>query len=182
MNAAILRVALDVPLRRLFDYLPPRAGAALIEPGMRVRVPFGSQRLVGFVVELAESSELPAAKLKPALEVLDSVPLLDQSALQLLKWAAEYYHHPIGEALAAAVPKALRMGAPAVAKEERWVATVEGIEAQSRGEPARAPQATSPARSSRGAGRCLGAGVESNKSGLARSGARACQARVDRIF
>ncbi len=140
MNAAILRVALDVPLRRLFDYLPPSTGAALIEPGIRVRVPFGSQKLVGFVVELAESSELPAAKLKPALAVLDSAPLLDKAALELLKWAAEYYHHPIGEALAAAVPKALRMGVPAVAREERWVMTAEGAEAKSRGEPARAPK------------------------------------------
>ena len=139
MNAAVLRVALDVPLRRLFDYLPP-GGSAPIEPGMRIRVPFGRQKLVGFVVETAESSELPLAKLKPALQLLDERPLLDAAALALLRWAAEYYHHPIGEVLTAAVPKALRMGAPAVAREERWIATAEGSEASLRGEPKRAPK------------------------------------------
>src|SRR5262245_7353820 len=110
MTAAILRVALDVPLRRLFDYLPPRA-TVLVEPGMRVRVPFGRQKLVGVVVEEAHESELPVEKLKPVLEVIDAEPLLDPAALSLLKWAAEYYHHPIGEVLSAALPKALRLGA-----------------------------------------------------------------------
>ena len=45
----ILRIALDTPLRRLFDYLPARDSAVEMEPGMRVRVPFGRQRLIGVV-------------------------------------------------------------------------------------------------------------------------------------
>lgn len=139
MKAAILRVALDVPLRRLFDYLPPPDGMPALA-GMRVRVPFGRRKLVGFIVETAESSQLPAAILKPALETVDERPLLDEAALSLLRWAADYYHHPIGEVLAAAVPKALRLGAPTVAREERWVATAEGREAASGGEPKRSPK------------------------------------------
>ena len=45
----VFRVALDTPLRRLFDYLPPAYPGALQlpAPGSRVRVPFGRQRLVG---------------------------------------------------------------------------------------------------------------------------------------
>ncbi len=65
----ILRVALDTPLRRLFDYLPQRDSLITAEPGMRVRVPFGRQRLVGVVHSLAASSELPPEKLKAVLEV-----------------------------------------------------------------------------------------------------------------
>src|SRR5262245_11911070 len=111
MNPAILRVALDRPLRQLFDYLPPADAAGPILPGMRVRVPFArGERLIGFVMALAETSDLPADKLKPALAVLDPQPVLDVGALGLLEWAAEYYHHPIGEVLAAAVPKSLRVG------------------------------------------------------------------------
>src|SRR5262245_50516488 len=124
MTPAVLRIALDTPLRRLFDYLPP-ANSARAEPGQRVRVPFGRQRLVGLVLEQAKSSDLPANKLKSVLEVLDAEPVLDRSALELLRWAADYYHHPIGEVIAAAIPKALRLGAPAVAMEERWTATPE---------------------------------------------------------
>ena len=49
----VLRVALDMPLTRLFDYLPPaplRSDFA-IEPGMRVGVPFGRQRLKSYRLE-----------------------------------------------------------------------------------------------------------------------------------
>jgi primosomal protein N' (replication factor Y) len=87
MSPAVLRVALDMPLRRLFDYLPP---ATAVIPGQRVRVPFGRQRLVGLVMEQAATSELPADRLKPVLAVLDSEPVLDRSAIELLKWASDY--------------------------------------------------------------------------------------------
>jgi len=150
--ACVFRVALDTPLKRLFDYLPPESTLfpagdvaateapfeARIEPGMRVRVPFGRQKLIGIVMEVAASSDIPIERLKPILEVLDSRPVLDASALELLRWAAEYYHHPIGEVLSTALPKAMRLGAAAEAHEERWVVTADGLEAFGRGEPKRA--------------------------------------------
>ncbi len=137
MNPAILRVALDTPLRRLFDYLPP---AGPVAPGQRVRVPFGRQRLVGLVMEAAATSDVPADRLKPVLEVLDTEAVLDRSAIGLLKWAAEYYHHPIGEVIAAAMPKALREGAGTVAVEHVWSLTPDGAKALAAGEPRRAPK------------------------------------------
>ena len=142
MSAPVLRIALDMPLRRLFDYLPPAETRGAGEVGQRVRVPFGRQRLVGLVMEHAPTSELPAARLKSVLEVLDAEPVLDRSAVELLRWAADYYHHPIGEVIAAAIPKALRDGAPIVAVEDRWTATAEGADACARGEPRRAPKQT----------------------------------------
>jgi primosomal protein N' (replication factor Y) len=105
-----------------------------------VRVPFGRQKLVGIVMEAAASSDVPAERLKPILEVLDPRPVLDASALALLRWAAEYYHHPVGEVLSTALPKAMRMGAAAEAHEERWSVTPDGREAWAQGEPRRAPR------------------------------------------
>jgi len=138
----VFRVALDTPLKRLFDYLPPAEGlfTTPLLPGMRVRVPFGRQKLVGIVMEAAHSSDIAPERLKPVLEVLDSRPVLDSSALALLRWAAEYYHHPIGEVLSTALPKAMRLGADAEAREEVWTLTAEGSEAHDRGEPKRAPK------------------------------------------
>jgi primosomal protein N' (replication factor Y) (superfamily II helicase) len=133
----VLRVALDTPLRRLFDYLPAAAGPRA-RPGVRVRVPFGRQRLVGLVMATSASSELPPERLKPILEVLDREPVLDEAALALLGWAAEYYYHPIGEVVAGALPKGLRQGAPSEAREERWGVTQEGAAAYASGEPRRA--------------------------------------------
>jgi len=138
----MFRVAVDTPLRRLFDYLPPDLpeGAAELKPGARVRVPFGRRRLIGVVMEAADSSDLPPERLKPILEVLDAAPALEGSALELIRWAAEYYHHPIGQVLAAALPKRMRLGAGVTATEERWAVTAEGREAAVAGEPRRAPK------------------------------------------
>ena len=138
----MLRVALDTPLRRLFDYLPPPAvlAPAGVSAGMRVRVPFGRQRLIGVVMASAARSDIDPGRLKPVLEVLDADPVLEPSALALLTWAAEYYHHPIGEVVAGALPRALRLGAPARALEERWVVSAAGAVSHAAGEPRRAPR------------------------------------------
>ncbi len=144
-RSPIARVALDTPLRRVFDYLPPRTleppePGRTVAPGVRVLVPFGRQRLVGVVLEVADTSDLPSDRLKPILQVLDPKPILDPPALGLLRWAADYYHHPIGEVISSALPKALRMGASSTTTEERWSVTAAGFEAHSGGEPRRAPK------------------------------------------
>jgi primosomal protein N' (replication factor Y) (superfamily II helicase) len=135
----IFRVALDTPVRRLFDYLPPPA-AAPPAIGARVRVPLGRRRVVGVVLEASGASEIPAARLKPILEVLDPVPVLDATLRELLGWAAQYYHHPLGEVYASALPRSLRLGAPAAQAEERWTVTDAGAAAATAGEPRRAPR------------------------------------------
>jgi len=128
LTRAIVRVALNTPLRRLFDYLPPRDGREP-EPGSRVRVPFGRQQLVGVVESWAASSEVPKEKLKAVVEVLDDEPVLDGSVLELIRFAAQYYHHALGEVIAAALPKLAREGAPARALTERWYASDAGLAA-----------------------------------------------------
>ncbi len=135
----IFRVALDTPVRRLFDYLPPPA-AAPPAVGARVRVPLGRRRAVGIVLEASDASQIPAARLKAILEVLDPVPVLDATLRELLAWAAQYYHHPLGEVCASALPRALRLGAPAAPAEERWTITDAGLAAVTAGEPRRAPR------------------------------------------
>src|SRR5256886_10630862 len=139
-GSEVFRVALDTPLRRLFDYLPPASpGAHPPAPGARVRVPFGRRRLVGVIMASAETSDIAPGRLKPILEVLDSRPVLDAAALELLGWAAHYYHHPIGEVLAGALPRALRLGASAAGSEERWEASAGGGPERAAGRPGAAP-------------------------------------------
>ncbi len=137
----ILKIALDTPLRRVFDYLPPveppdsqrpgagnlQPGASSLRPGVRVRVPFGRRRIVGVLVATAAGSALEPAKLKRALEILDEVPVFDAVTFELLLWAADYYHHPLGEVLAAALPVSLREGEAATPDAvERWRLTAAG--------------------------------------------------------
>ncbi len=50
-----IRVALPLPLRRLFDYLPPiDFDIKDLIPGLRVRVPFQSRTLVGLIIAFSE--------------------------------------------------------------------------------------------------------------------------------
>jgi len=118
-TAPILRVALDTPLRRLFDYRAP-VDANGIVPGMRALVPFGRRELIGVIVDISAQSEWPDARLRTAIAVLDSEPVLDARLLALVLFAAEYYHHAVGEAINAALPAGLRAGRPLVALEPRW--------------------------------------------------------------
>ena len=110
----ILRIAVPTPLYRLFDYLPPEAATDDIwQAGQRFEVPFGRGRKIGVLMELAETAAVPVERLKPALSLLDPAPVLSPADLKLLVWASRYYHHPIGEAVAAAVAVLARGGQPA---------------------------------------------------------------------
>ncbi len=103
---SVAHVALPVPLPRTFDYLLPEGMA--VKAGCRVRVPFGKQERIGIVAAVSERSELPLDELKPVAEALDDEPVFSTTVWRLLMWAAEYYHHPIGDVLFHALPVMLR--------------------------------------------------------------------------
>jgi len=114
----ILKVAIPVPLNRLFDYLAPD-DSPIISVGTRVLVPFGKSQKVGFVIESSESTELNIDRLKPVVSILDASALLNEKDIELLKWASRYYHYPLGEVFSAAFPASLRKGKEAVLAQEK---------------------------------------------------------------
>lgn len=121
----ILQVAINAPLSRLFDYLPPTDGDPP-GPGCRVRVPFGRQRQIGMVVSHATGSELPAGKLRHVSSAIDREPILSEQDLWLIRFTSDYYHHPLGEVVSAALPALLRQGKPLAPVIERIAITAEG--------------------------------------------------------
>jgi primosomal protein N' (replication factor Y) len=118
-SSPILKVVFDTPMRQSFDYLPA-AGTPVPQPGERVRVPFGRQRAIGVVAAHAGSSEWPRARLKSVTQAIDATPLWDEATFGVLRWAADYYHHPLGDVLFGAMPKMLREGAAATREEVVW--------------------------------------------------------------
>ena len=115
----IAEVALNIPLRRTFDYLLPPGEAGWIAPGQRVIVPFGSRVRAGVVVGLKAASELPPEKLKAILrptdatdasgatEVAEAAALFSPELLDFTLWVAEYYFCGWGEVLEAALPSGM---------------------------------------------------------------------------
>ena len=108
---SIIRVAVPSPLRRTFDYLiPDNLLATPPQRGCRVAVPFGKREVVGLVIDCPASTDFAVEKLKPISAVIDQQPLLPESLFKLFIWAANYYQHPIGDALFSTLPVLLRSG------------------------------------------------------------------------
>ncbi|MBI5436779.1 MAG: primosomal protein N' [Nitrosomonadales bacterium] len=111
----IVRVALDVPLATLFDYVLADGIAAV--PGQRVLVSFGRKQVVGVVMECVAGSDLAVERIKPVVQVLDEIPPLPAELLTLLRFCSDYYHHPLGATVLSALPVRLRSSEPVTFKE-----------------------------------------------------------------
>ena len=103
---AIVRVALPVPLPQVFDYTAEDAGAE--DVGRCVKVPFGRGERTGLIVGLGDEAAVEAARLKPVLHIQRGVPPLPADWLELVGFVARYYHAPLGEVVALALPPGLR--------------------------------------------------------------------------
>ena len=112
-----LRVAVPVPVAEGFDYRWQGPAPAPL-PGTRVRVPFGRGERIGIVIEARGGRTIDDSALKNVREALDEEPLIDGELMRSLQWAADYYHHPIGDVLAQALPGLLRQGRPSQAPPE----------------------------------------------------------------
>ena len=119
----IVRVALDVPLHRFFDYLAPEGEALTVaDIGLRVRVPFGRQSKIGVLVELPASSDFSPAQLKSVEGILRDLPPLPPDWFRLCEFCAAYYQAPLGEVMISTLPAGLRRIDPPKARATRRVA------------------------------------------------------------
>ncbi|MFV1973514.1 MAG: primosomal protein N' [Thiohalobacterales bacterium] len=129
MSKTILRIAVPSPLYRSFDYCMPvqTAAATTLQPGVRVRVPFGNRTAVGILLEVTDESDIEPQRLKPVREILDTTPALPDDVLAMTRWASAYYQYPIGAALGTALPALLRRGAAIpTGAQPGWRLTVNG--------------------------------------------------------
>ncbi|MDK9724097.1 MAG: primosomal protein N' [Sterolibacteriaceae bacterium MAG5] len=104
---SIVRIALDVPLPRLFDYRVADGTAA--DRGRRAAVPFGSGEKIGLVLGVAAESDQPPEKLKTG-SVLRDMPALPDDWIELCEFCARYYQYPLGQVIGFALPPMLRRG------------------------------------------------------------------------
>ncbi len=127
----IIRIAIDVPVPGLFDYL---AEASSEDIGRRVIVPFGKKQIAGIVLEVGSHSEVPENRLKPAFRIFRENPPLDRNLLDLFRFCSGYYHHPIGSVVMNALPAKLKTLEPLELKQDLFLSLTEaGRMAQPRG-------------------------------------------------
>lgn len=107
----IAEVIVDVaahPIDRPFDYAIPEHLQVLIEPGMRVKVPFGNRKVLGFITAIKNTTEFDPARLKPIHELMDVVPVLNEELLEMAKWMKKQTVCFEIDALQVMIPSALR--------------------------------------------------------------------------
>ena len=111
----LISVALDVPINQLFDYIVENQD---IKIGCRVKGPFGSSTRTGIIVETKKlNTDQTAYKIKNIHKVLDESRVLSIDMMETCKWAATYYHYPIGQVLFNALTPIHRKGSPSPDKK-----------------------------------------------------------------
>ncbi len=86
----IAKVIVDVPasaINQTFDYRIPEKFQEMIQPGMRVVMPFGRRTITGFVIERTDQTDVK--RLRDIIQVLDLTPVLTSELIGLGKWLAE---------------------------------------------------------------------------------------------
>lgn len=111
-QALLLELALPVPLAQTFDYLPPKdfdpKKVHDLLPGILVSVPFGPRIVIGVLLNVKTDSAIDVKKLRYARSIHHQFPLFTSESLKLCHWLSNYYHHPIGEVFATAIPPKAR--------------------------------------------------------------------------
>ncbi len=98
-------VAVPVPLGQAFTYRIPDALVGRVGRGARVLVDFGRRRVLGVVLDASDREpELPEARLRPLVAVIDAEPVLEPELLDFLVELARYYVAPLGEVMRLALP------------------------------------------------------------------------------
>lgn len=105
----IAEVYVDIPaspVDKPFDYQIPEKLSDFVRPGMRVIVPFGRTKRLGFVASLKEESSF--GKLKTIERVVDNLPVLTGELLDLGRWLADTTLCPTVSAFLAMLPAVMK--------------------------------------------------------------------------
>jgi primosomal protein N' (replication factor Y) (superfamily II helicase) len=106
----IARVALDLIVRKEFDYFIPPQLEGQVLVGSRVKVPFGSRLVLGSVTSLLPASE--RTTLKTINKIVGDHAKIPPKVFQLARWISEYYCCPLDATLRSVLPESVRHEEP----------------------------------------------------------------------
>ncbi len=118
--------AVGRPVRGEFTYLVPGPLVTRLQPGMRVRLPFGRSTTLGFFLAFAdEAAPGHDGPLKPVASLLEDTPALTAEIVALARFSASHYRYPLGEVLKGALPPGLTGATEAKEAKPKTVRFVE---------------------------------------------------------
>ena len=110
------KIVVPLAVEGPFDYSIPPALMNKVKPGQRVGVSFRNKKRAGFVVGLANKSNVSG--ILEIEKIIDEKPLLDSHLLRLTRWVSKYYCCSWGEAIEAASPPLLKKRKPSLLKTD----------------------------------------------------------------
>ena len=97
----LVKVVFDIPVNDSFDYISDNEKVKI---GSRVRVSFGHATRIGVIIDvITVENKQQKYKLKKIDEIIDKVPILSKEMFKTCKWAASYYHYPLGQVIFSAM-------------------------------------------------------------------------------
>ena len=103
------QIILPLNLKGTFTYAVPRELVPLIQPGMRVLVPFRGKKIYTGIVEELHSETPETFVPKPIINNLDDAPILPPQQLKFWKWISDYYLCQPGEIYRFSFPGSLKL-------------------------------------------------------------------------
>ncbi len=102
---------------RLFTYHVPDVFRSFLSPGYRVLVPFGFREQEGIVIDVSDTADIPAKKIKDILTVLDEYPALTPELINLAQTLKNELRCTLCESLRLMIPAQMRKGRVTIRKE-----------------------------------------------------------------
>lgn len=96
-------IAVPTPLHSCFTY----SYHTPIPLGSRVSVTFGKQKLIGVVLKQLDSKPSVSYSISPISALVDDMPILSPSLINIALWMSSYYFSPIGEVIKTMLPMGL---------------------------------------------------------------------------
>jgi len=119
MPESYAEVILPLALKGTFTYLVPEGEKDAANPGMRVLVQFGKQKLYSGIISEVHQQAPEHFRPKPLLSFLDDAPIVTELQLQFWKWLSDYYMCTIGEVMHAALPNGLKLASETVLQADQ---------------------------------------------------------------
>ena len=116
----IIKIVANAPFPKAMEYLPSldMQGDMSAYIGCRVEIKIRHRQTIGFIIGIADESEIGFEKLKPAECLIDQSPIISKHLLQLLLWIGNYYHCRLYQAFSLALPNFILQGKHFKAQEQ----------------------------------------------------------------